>query len=97
MVRPNAGTKGVPRVDREGQILEIASEQFGTNIRATATTTVPNFVRGSLVAVSALFQCLKPSQGILGSAAIVARMTIGLALRSRMGRRRSLGQALSYH
>jgi AcrR family transcriptional regulator len=30
VVRPNAGTKGVPRVDREGQILEIASEQFGT-------------------------------------------------------------------
>lgn len=30
MVRPNAGTKGVPRVDREGQILEIASEHFGT-------------------------------------------------------------------
>jgi putative MFS transporter len=26
----------------------IAAEQFGTNIRATVTTTVPNFVRGSL-------------------------------------------------
>ena len=26
----------------------IATEQFGTNIRATVTTTVPNFVRGSL-------------------------------------------------
>ena len=27
----------------------IASEQFGTNIRSTVTTTVPNFVRGSLL------------------------------------------------
>ena len=27
----------------------IASEQFGTNIRSTVTTSVPNFVRGSLV------------------------------------------------
>jgi MFS family permease len=27
----------------------IASEQFGTNIRSTVTTTVPNFVRGALV------------------------------------------------
>jgi MFS transporter, putative metabolite:H+ symporter len=26
----------------------IATEQFGTNIRATVTTTIPNFVRGSL-------------------------------------------------
>ncbi len=30
MARPNAGTKGVPRLDRESQILEIASAQFGT-------------------------------------------------------------------
>ena len=27
----------------------IASEQFGTNIRATVTTTAPNFVRGAVV------------------------------------------------
>ena len=26
----------------------IAAEQFGTNIRATVATTVPNMVRGSL-------------------------------------------------
>jgi MFS family permease len=30
----------------------VASEQFGTNLRATATTTAPNFVRGSLTVVS---------------------------------------------
>jgi AcrR family transcriptional regulator len=29
MVRSNAGTKGVPRVDRENQILDIASAEFG--------------------------------------------------------------------
>lgn len=31
MVRPNAGTKGVPRLDRESQILDVASQQFGTH------------------------------------------------------------------
>jgi putative MFS transporter len=30
----------------------IASEQFGTNIRATVTTTVPNFVRGALIPIT---------------------------------------------
>jgi len=30
MPRSNAGTKGVPRVDRETQILDVASEHFGT-------------------------------------------------------------------
>jgi len=31
MARPNAGTKGVPRLDRETQILDVASEHFGTH------------------------------------------------------------------
>ena len=30
----------------------MASEQFGTNIRSTVTTTVPNFVRGSVIPVT---------------------------------------------
>lgn len=34
----------------------IASEQFGTNIRSTVTTTVPNFVRGALIPITWLFE-----------------------------------------
>lgn len=34
----------------------IAAEQFGTNIRATVTTTVPNFVRGSLPVIILMYQ-----------------------------------------
>ena len=34
----------------------IAEEQFGLNIRATVTTTVPNFVRGSLPAIILIYQ-----------------------------------------
>ena len=33
----------------------IASEQFGTNIRSTVTTTVPNFVRGAVVPLTFFF------------------------------------------
>jgi MFS family permease len=39
--------------------MTIATEQFGTNIRATVTTTVPNFVRGAVVPLTLLFQLLK--------------------------------------
>lgn len=74
----------------------IASEQFGTNIRATATTTVPNFVRGSLVGVSALFQVLKPGQGILAAAGIVGALCFGVALLSLMGLRETFGKDLDY-
>lgn len=74
----------------------IASEQFGTNIRATATTTVPNFVRGSLVGVSALFQVLKPGQGILAAAGIVGALCFAIALLSLMGLRETFGKDLDY-
>lgn len=36
--------------------MSTAAELFGTNIRATATTTAPNFVRGSVIFLSLLFQ-----------------------------------------
>jgi MFS transporter, putative metabolite:H+ symporter len=37
----------------------MAAEQFGTNLRATATTTVPNTVRGALPLIIALFKYLR--------------------------------------
>ena len=61
--------------------MTIATEQFGTNIRATVTTTVPNFVRGAVVPVSLLFQYLRSLfHGSLIFAGIaVAALSIGLA------------------
>ena len=44
----------------------MAAEQFGTNLRATAATTVPNMVRGALVLVLLLFNWL---QGIFAAVA----------------------------
>ncbi|MBC7631563.1 TetR/AcrR family transcriptional regulator [Aeromicrobium sp.] len=40
MVRPNAGTKGVPRLDRETQILDVASEHFGAHGFAATSVAV---------------------------------------------------------
>ncbi|HXH31240.1 MAG TPA: MFS transporter [Bacteriovoracaceae bacterium] len=37
----------------------ISAEQFGTNLRATVATSTPNFVRGSVVLITALFAFLK--------------------------------------
>jgi MFS family permease len=60
--------------------ITIASEQFGTNIRATVTTTVPNFVRGALVPITALFRGLQGSVGTESSAIIVGTLTLVIAL-----------------
>jgi hypothetical protein len=48
------------------------------------------------VAVSALFQFLKPGQGILGAAGIVGALCFALALVSLLGLRETFGKDLDY-
>ncbi len=74
----------------------VASEQFGTNIRATVTTTVPNFVRGAVVPISLGFNFLKDDFGIINSAFIVGIICIGLALFSAMRLKETFGKDLNY-
>jgi putative MFS transporter len=57
----------------------VASEQFGTNLRATATTTVPNFVRGAVVPLTSTFQALIPMVGLIASGLIVGIGSLALA------------------
>ncbi|RZK48257.1 MAG: MFS transporter [Pedobacter sp.] len=57
----------------------IAAEQFGTNLRATVTTTVPNFVRGSVVAVTLSFKYLSAGYGVLHAALIVGAVSLLIA------------------
>jgi MFS family permease len=58
----------------------VASEQFGTNLRATVTTTVPNFVRGSTIGVTSLVTYLAVSYGKWWAALVTAVFCIGLSL-----------------
>jgi putative MFS transporter len=56
----------------------VAAEQFGTNLRATATTTVPNFVRGAVVPLTSVFQALAPVIGLTWSGLTVGVTTLVL-------------------
>ena len=58
----------------------ISAEQFGTNLRATAATTVPNMVRGSLVLMTSLYGFVKPSMGVLMAGAVVGLAAFALGL-----------------
>ncbi len=60
--------------------ITMSSEQFGTNIRATVTTTVPNFVRGALIPINLGFRALAPTYGLLNSAMIVGVICFAAAL-----------------
>jgi len=57
-----------------------ASEQFGTNLRATVTTTVPNFVRAAIVPISMAVLFLKAKTDLLTAGIIVGSVCIGIAV-----------------
>ena len=56
-----------------------ASELFGTNIRATVTTTAPNFVRGSVTLMSLAHAHLNPSMGWVNSSVLIGLFVFALA------------------
>lgn len=74
----------------------IAAEQFGTNLRSTVATTVPNFIRGTVVPLTFMFQFLRDTiseqyagtqgaasalnTGIIYGALIVGIFTVVVAL-----------------
>lgn len=82
-----------------GLFVTIASEQFGTNLRSTVTTTVPNFVRGSVVLITLSFKYLADIEGvgIIYSALIVGVVTTVLALVSTLSIEESFSKDLDYN
>jgi MFS family permease len=76
--------------------ITMAAEQFGTNIRATVATTVPNFVRGSVVPVTSSFMLLKDSLGVLGSGAVVGIVVFALGFIMLFYTRETFHEDLDY-
>ena len=60
--------------------ITVAAELFGSNLRATVATTVPNFVRGTVIPLTFLFLLIKNYVGIIYSALIVGILTYVIAI-----------------
>lgn len=74
----------------------VASEQFGTNLRATATTTVPNFVRGSLVPISLLFDYFTNRYSLIHSGYYVTIIIMAISLLALYNLKDSFGRNLDF-
>jgi len=74
----------------------IASEQFGTNLRATVTVTVPNFVRGAVVPITTSFLALKAHWGIVQSALFIGLCCLALAALSLWGMEETHAKELNF-
>ncbi|WP_255493213.1 MFS transporter [Flavobacterium sp. SOK18b] len=77
----------------------IAAEQFGTNIRATVTTTVPNLVRGSLPLILLIYSFFRDrvfDGEILKSAMIVGTLLSIIALTALWNLKETFDTDLDY-
>lgn len=74
----------------------MAAEQFGTNIRATVATTVPNMARGSLTLVSLVFVGLQSYVGYVNSALVTGVLVVSIALASAAFAEETFDKDLDY-
>ena len=60
--------------------ITVAAELFGSNLRATVATSVPNFVRGTVIPLTALFVLMKKYLGTIYGALAVGIFAYALAI-----------------
>ncbi|MES2854294.1 MAG: MFS transporter [Bdellovibrionota bacterium] len=77
-------------------LVTMSAEQFGTNIRATVATTVPNFVRGSAIFAVYAFKELKPSWGAATAGITIAAVCFGISLLSLLFLNETFGKDLAF-
>lgn len=77
-------------------LVTMAAEQFGTNIRATAATTVPNMVRGSLTLITLLFTSLIPYFGYVNSGMVTGIIIMIITVVSAIFVPETFGKDLDY-
>jgi len=87
---------GIPMGGLWAIFITTTSEQFGTNLRATVTTTAPNFVRGSTILMTFLLGTFTLNTGLWWSAVLVGIMFIGVALVSAFFPEETYGKELDY-
>lgn len=76
--------------------LTMAAEHFGTNIRATVATTVPNFVRGAVVPMTLAFEFGRQHWGVVASGLTVGMTTVIVALVALRSLDETYGKDLDY-
>ena len=74
----------------------VAAEQFGTNLRATVATSVPNFIRSSFIPIAFCFTALEKSLGTLHAATVVGITCTLLSLSAAYFMRETFGLDLNY-
>jgi MFS transporter, putative metabolite:H+ symporter len=87
---------GIPMGGLWAVFITAVSEQFGTNLRSTVTTSAPNFVRGATILITFMLGALTPITGLWTSGVIVGIIFIGIAVVSAFLTEETHGKDLDY-
>ncbi len=74
----------------------MAAEQFGTNLRATAATTVPNMVRGALPLIILLFKGLRGQMSYVNAGIVTGLVVMVITLIAAAFTEETFGKELNY-
>ena len=77
-------------------LLSSTAEQFGTNLRSTVTSTVPNFIRGMVIPMSWAFLAIGRRTSLLTAAIAVSAATLLLAAFCLWRSRETFGADLDF-
>ncbi len=78
-------------------LITATAEQFGTNLRATVTTTVPNIVRASAIILTSAFVWLKPSLGVQSAVLCISVATFALTAAALLFLKESFHSDLDFY
>lgn len=76
--------------------ITMSAEQFGTNIRATVSTSVPNFVRAMTVPMTLSVQLMSPTMGWVGASTVVGVVVFAMAFVALYSLKETWGRDLNY-
>lgn len=77
-------------------LITVAAEQFGTNLRATVATSIPNFVRGTAVIATTAFLGLRSEMGAKWAAISIAVAVFSIALIATAALQETFGKDLDF-
>lgn len=77
-------------------LITLAAEQFGTNLRATAATSIPNFARATLLPLNLMLAAVKDDIGILAGVTLMGIIALSVAFLSLYRLEETFGKDLDY-
>lgn len=77
-------------------LVTVAAEQFGTNLRGTVATSVPNFVRGSAALITTAFLALRSTVSVPTAVLFVGLGCFSLAFLALWSMRETFGKDLDF-